>query len=387
MKIYKLIIVLLFLPTAFVFSQIKYDGSFGKGLKFNTEDDSFYLKFRTRIQPRWDFEKTEESEVKNQGKVKRARLKFDGYFINPDLRFKIEYDVVGGYVRDAMVKYNVSTESFGDFDFWFGQGKLPGNRERVVSSANLQFVDRSVFNKYFNLDRDNGIQLHHNFSIGNVLIRDRYAISSGNGILENKKSEGLAYTSKIEVLPMGKFTKKGDYVSADVYREKSPKLSITGFASYNSDSYKSRGQLGEEMFENLGGLDGDSELIKSDLLSLGADMLFKYKGFSFACEVGERRVLDSDAKESDTYIGYGGFGSNIQSGYVFKNMWELSGRYAFVDSYSSNNYNIKDYTLGISKYIVYNAFKIQADFTYRETEKESKLLESTIARLQIEMQF
>ena len=33
-----------------------------------------------------------------------------------------------------------------NFELWFGQAKLPGNRERVVSSGNLQLVDRSILN-------------------------------------------------------------------------------------------------------------------------------------------------------------------------------------------------------------------------------------------------
>ena len=52
-----------------------------------------------------------------------------------------------------------------NFELWVGQTKLPGNRERVISSANLQQVDRSLLNSRFNIDRDFGFQLRHHFNL------------------------------------------------------------------------------------------------------------------------------------------------------------------------------------------------------------------------------
>ena len=82
----------------------------GKGIQFKSEDDLFYLKFGTRIQNRWDFTNTlsegdADGSFENKAWVKRARIKFDGYFLNKNLVYKIEYDVAGGYVRDALIKY------------------------------------------------------------------------------------------------------------------------------------------------------------------------------------------------------------------------------------------------------------------------------------------
>ncbi len=366
--------ILLFTFTTPLFSQINYDGSFGDGIKLKTNDNSFYLKFRTRVQPLWQFEYNAASGIyENKGSVKRARLKFDGYFINKDLRYKIEYDVVGGYVRDAMIKYRM-----GNFDVWFGQGKLPGNRERVVSSGDLETVDRSIYNKNYTMDRDIGLQLHHHFSIGNFLIRDIYAVTSGKGILDNDMSEGLSYTAKLEFLPLGKFTKKGDYVMSDIYREKSPKLSFAAYGNYNTDAYKDKGQLGDDLGS------------QADLLLFGADMLFKYRGFSFMTEVGSREVTAGDvwvynAQDDKIANYYVGSGMNVQTGYVLKNMWGITARYAFTDPlYKTFNYKIEDYTLAVSKYIKMHKFKIQADFTYRRIGMTTEMF---IARLQMEMQF
>ena len=55
---------------------------------------------------------------------------------------------------DAVLKNHINE----NWSLWFGQTKLPGNRERVYSSQELQFVDRSLVNARFNLDRDVGVQ-------------------------------------------------------------------------------------------------------------------------------------------------------------------------------------------------------------------------------------
>ncbi len=365
-------------------AQLVYDGKVGNGLQVKTKDNSFYLKFRTRVQMRWDFDYDASiTLVQNRAYVKRARLKFDGFFINKDLRYKIEYDVVGGYVRDAAIKYRM-----GNFDLWFGQTKLPTNRERVVSSGDLQFVDRSIFNDYYTLDRDAGVQLHHHFYIGKVLVRDIYAISSGDGILDNHMSKGLAYSGKLEVLPLGEFTKNGDYKFADLIREPKPKLSFAAYASFNKSAYKSRGQIGKDL------------LTEADLLLTGADMFFKFKGYSFLVELGQRRVTDGSVFVYDemgikTGQYYKGWGLNVQTGYVLASNWEFSGRYATTvpeEILGNSNKEIEDFTVGISKYIINHDFKIQADFTFRQIVEIRWANNNTysnvyLGRIQMEFQF
>jgi hypothetical protein len=44
-------------------------------------------------------------------------------------------------------------------DNCFGQTKLPGNNQRVVSSGSLEFTDRTINNSRFNIDRDFGLFL------------------------------------------------------------------------------------------------------------------------------------------------------------------------------------------------------------------------------------
>jgi hypothetical protein len=375
-------VVILSLATT---AQINYKGSFGKGIRFKTEDESFGLKIGVRVQPRWDYVYSEDTKAfEQQAWVARGRLKFDGFMVNPNLRYKIEFDVVGGYVRDAMVKYRFAKHS----DIWFGQGKLPGNRERVVSSGNLQFVNRSITNNAFNIDRDVGIQFHHFFEVGNkMIIRDMYALSTGNGIRNKLFKPKPSLTAKIEVLPMGLFEGKGDYVSGDLKREKTLKMAVAFSADYNMDTYKTHSHIGTVLDANR------------DLLTLNADILFKYQGWSFMSEWGMRSapnesavVYDAGDIATDAY--YTGWGINTQTGYLFKNNWEIALRYAFTDPDDLLDKNNEtrldfyqkqtDHTLGVSKYLVGHKLKVQADLTYREREFDQNQIHG---RLQMEIHF
>ena len=389
-------VLLLLLISTPIFSQIKYDGKFGSGINFKTNDGSFGLKLGIRIQPRWDyiyitdtdnfFLNREINQFEQQAWVARSRIKLDGFMINENLRYKIEFDVVGGYVRDAMIKYRFAPHS----DIWFGQGKLPGNRERVVSSGSLQFVNRSICNDAYNIDRDVGIQFHHFFQLGNkFIIRDSYAISTGNGILNKRFKPKPSLTAKIELLPFGDFAKKGDYVCGDLEREQNLKMALAFSADYNMDAYKSNSHIGRDLDDNR------------DLLTLGADLLFKLKGWSLLTEWGLRSATDGselvygDDAEPNTATAayYTGWGMNVQGGYLFPSNWEVALRYSFTnpnDLFNNNGqsvsfYNeITDHTICLSKYIVGHKLKIQGDITYSVIENKSDLV---VGRLQMELHF
>ncbi len=363
------------------YSQADVSFKFGKGFRVKSADGKYYMKMGVRVQPRWDFiTDVETGQFEQQAWIARGRLKFDGHLLTTDLRYKIEFDVVGGYVRDALIKYRFGKH----FDVWFGQGKLPGNRERVVSSGSMQFVNRSIVNNGFNIDRDVGIQLHHFFNIGEVIVRDYWAISTGNGIKNKRFKSTPSFTGKIEVLPLGNFKGKGDYISADLEREQTMKMAIAFSADYNPGAYKSHSHIGSYLDEGR------------NLLTLNADILLKYKGWSFMSEFGYRKATDNspllyDADNNVYSAFYTGWGLSTQSGYIFPNNWEISLRYAFTEPEKLTNGDDKpivvyspqtDHTLGISKYIIGHKLKVQADVTYRLIDGQNDLV---IARLQMEI--
>ena len=228
----------------------------GNGIKYTARDSSFSIKFNTRFQSLYEAKiNSSTNDWSDKLMIRRFRLKFGGFAYNPKFEYKIELalsnrdqrvpfekiDDGSNIVLDAVLKWHFAK----NWQLWFGQTKLPGNRERVISSQQLQFVDRSNLNSRYSLDRDKGIQLHHKHKIGKGELNEIGSISMGEGRnIIDENTGGYDYTLRAEYLPMGKFQGKGHYFGADLEREKTPKLAIGFTFDYNDNASRTRGQLG-----------------------------------------------------------------------------------------------------------------------------------------------
>ena len=379
-----------------VYSQEIESPKFGKGL-FNLvgKDSSWTMKIGTRFQFLATNLMQDGESPETNFLIRRARLKFDGYAVTPKLKYKIELglsnrDMSGvseftsntpRYVMDAVLKYNF----YENFVLWVGQTKLPGNRERVISSANMQQVDRSILNSRFNIDRDIGFQLRHHFTISdNFLVREIFALSQGEGRnVTTGNIGGHQYTGRIELLPMGNFTDKGDYSGSDLKREQTPKLALGVSYDLNNNAVRTRSNQGTYMETDIG-------FHETNINTLFIDAIFKYKGFSLMAEYADRDAENPIAKNSDeTETGdvvQVGNGVNIQSGYLFKNNWEVSGRYSTVklDENITGFMPETQYTLGVSKFIVGHSLKVQSDISFIDIANQG---DQVLYRLQFDIHF
>jgi|TARA_B100000795_G_scaffold270052_1_gene262259 phosphate-selective porin OprO/OprP len=367
---------------------------FGKGISVLGKDSTFFLKANTRIQNRYDFERTKNnsSDPQNLDRfyVRRARIKFGGWAFSKKVKFKIEHDLLNGVTYDAVVKYNF----YKGLEIWAGQTKLPGNRERVISSQKLQFVDRSLLNTVFTLDRDAGFQLRNKHKVGKSVIKEVLAVSQGEGLNDKKwRSFGHEFTGRVEFLPMGEFTSKGDYFGSDLKREQKPKLSIGVTYDYNENQTKSRKVKGEDLYSGV------------NVMSMFIDLMYKYKGLSV---MGEYANADIDGARStrgvnnnktdytdddnflETIYFQAGEGINIQAGYLFRNNLEVAGRFSAykpfngLEGYAGQN----QFTFGLSKYVVGHSLKVQSDFTLAQTETSGNVYSNDlIFRFQVELAF
>lgn len=366
---------------------------FGKGL-FNLvgKDSTWTMKVGARMQflatNAWDIDGNGDySKAESNFLVRRARLKFGGFAYSPKLTYKIELGLsnrdIGKaskytndapkYILDAVIKWNF----YKNLTLWAGQTKLPGNRERVISSGNLQFVDRSKLNSNFNIDRDMGLQLRHHFKLGEkFLVRDMFSISQGEGRNVTTGNEGgHQYTARVEVLPFGKFTGKGDYSGSDLKREQSPKFSLGATYNFNDKAVKDKGSQGSYN-ENTAVAEGFDF---ANVSTVFVDAMFKYKGISFMGEYANR-----DTNENAVGTVKNGNSLNLQAGYLCKSNWEVAGRYTNV-KFNGADFSTNYYTVGVSKFIVGHKLKVQSDLTYADqTGLDSGGLEY---RLQFDIHF
>jgi phosphate-selective porin OprO and OprP len=375
---------------------------FGKGLTYMAKDSSFKIKLHFRMQNLMVVSYDDAiDKYSSQFLVRRSRLKFGGFVLNPNIEYKVEIGLANRdisvdkedgngrgasrLIMDAVLKWKFSK----NWTLWVGQTKLPGNRERVISSANLQFVDRSLVNSRFNLDRDAGLQLRGKFKFRDVLVNPSFSVSQGEGrdITANNFG-GYDYTARVDILPFGKFTGKGDYIGADLAREQKPKIAFGFTFDYNDGAVRQGGQLGSFVFEDS----TRTALAENSLTAFMADMIFKYKGFSIHSEYVSKSA-EKKLEGTTNLVGisskfFTGFGYVAQAGYLFKNNVEIALRYTLIrtdDKIFSGLKDENEFTVGLSKYIVGHSLKVQSDFSRRTIPGADGAKYQF--RMQMEMQF
>jgi hypothetical protein len=204
-----------------------------------------------------------------------------------------------------------------------------------------------------------GIQAVYTNNVNKVFYAIKGAISSGEGRNFITTDEGLAYTGRVEVLPLGKFKNKGDYSMGDLEGEEKPKLSVGFTAHYNDGAIRQRGQTGRMLYE------------QRDLTSFFFDAILKYNGWAFMSEYMSRSTDDPITinEEGDIRYVYAGSGFFLQGSYVFKSKWSLVGRLSFLDPVSEISDftdDIDEYAIGVTRYIKGHKLKVQMDVAYED---------------------
>ena len=371
---------------------------FGKGLlNISGKDNTWSMNFAARVQylttTTWMKKNQGYSSPESNSLIRRSRLKFKGFAYHPNLTYKLELgfsnrDISGGsnytsnsprIIIDASVRWKFNK------NLWiqFGQAKLPGNIERIISSSKLALVDRSILNSKFNIDRDFGLQMRYKFNLSKkFVVKETFAISQGEGRNVSKGNlGGHQYTARIDLLPFGNFKSDGDYSGDDIEREKKPKLLVGVAYDYNNDSVKTRGNTGNYMETTTG-------FFKTDIKTLFVNSHFKYMGLSFMGEYANRRSDDAISKSSDGSltgdIVSDGSAINFQIGYVTPSNVAMTTRFTNI-KFKDIIYNDREQlTIGLSKYFVKHKLKIQSDLT---SEKSINDKNKIFYRLQFEIHF
>jgi len=360
------------------------NNKFGKGIQVMAKDSSFYMKASIRFQTLYNGELNLVTDEWNDNvMIRRSRLKFNGFVYNPKVEYKIELAIsnrdngkvaaesnsAASIVLDAVLKYKFAP----NWQLWFGQTKLPGNRERVISSQALQFVDRSQLNSKYTIDRGTGVQLRGKQKIGNFVVKEAGSVSMGEGRNFTKSNiGGYEFTGRIELLPFGEFSSKGDYFGSDLKREKSPKLAIGVTYDQNNSTTRENGFKGDFLSE------------ARNQNTVFVDAMFKYKGFSTMFEYADKRT-DESAVLLDGTSYQTGTGTNIQLGYLFKNNFEVAARYTDIKPENNNwSDDYSEMTLGFSRYIVGHSLKVQSDLTFVDHDIDNDIFRF---RLQAELAF
>ncbi|MBK7987738.1 MAG: hypothetical protein IPK11_12690 [Ignavibacteria bacterium] len=185
-----------------------------RGISFMNKDSTMLVIMRFRMQALAQTETVSDEDLSTSREnwvLRRLRLRFGGFLTDPRLTYNIQLSFTRGdmdfadtgfpnIVRDAVVYWNFDN----NWQIGFGQTKLPGNRQRVVSSSEMQYAERSVVNNTFNIDRDFGFQGWYRNTIEGVGLNLRAAISNGDGrntiSTSGASAGGFCYTGRAEIL-------------------------------------------------------------------------------------------------------------------------------------------------------------------------------------------
>lgn len=346
----------------------------GKGVEFATKNGNFSVQLRARIQvlydlghPNVDGEATEQAML-----IRRARLQLQGNVFGKHNRYYMQIgfsprDQIGGVVaadgsirrtplRDARLEFDYLR----DFTIFVGQMKIPFSRQRVISSGNLNLVDRGLINEEFQLDRDIGLQALSKDVGGMGWLAYNAGVFMGEGRNTFEPSSvHMLYVARIEFLPFGKFE---DYSEADLERSKKPGMSIGGAYVFHDNAPGDRGTHGSVP------ADGGT----TDFHNATGDIFFKWYGASlhtaFHWRQGFNRVsggaVDDDGALIPTVDPRNGIGWFAQPGFVVPKIpLEIVARYGLVRRNAGSMTWKDELGGGINYYIAGHNLKVQLDYT------------------------
>jgi phosphate-selective porin OprO/OprP len=211
------------------------------------------------------------------------------------------------------------------------------------------------------IDRDFGLKAYYHNKIGEMDFHLKGAITTGEGRSVNSTDDGLAYTGRVELLPLGTFTGDGDYSEGDLEREPKPKISIAAGYSMNKKTNRSGGQLGKELYNQV------------DMATWMIDAIGKYRGWAYSVEYIKRHVDNPLTFNSSGSLRYAftGNGINHQASYVFPSNIEFAFRYSRLTPSvkilaQEDKKNILE--LGATKYLNKHRVKMQLNLNYMATD-------------------
>lgn len=278
------------------------------------------------------------AENQNNFEARRLRMKVGGHGYRPWLSYYAEIDFqpsrdVDGDSSAAsarVIDWRLDIAKWDWGGIRVGQWKVDLNRERVDSSGRQQFVERSIANRVFTIDRQVGVQVRgHVFKETPADMRFYAGVFNGEGRGVNNTDNNMMYMGRLQWNFMGRDL---DWRQTDVEYTDRP----TG--SFALAGLTTTGACTRWSSSGCGNLDGYASPAAAapdqyDIEQYVQEFAFKYRGFSAQQEYHRKTINDTvNGAEHELTGGY------VQAGYFFHNVFpefpeelELAVRYAFVD--------------------------------------------------------
>ncbi len=333
----------------------------GSGVKLSTQTGG-WLSIRPRVMMLYQRDMPEDGPATHALTIRRARVVIKSGYTPLHLSSKLELAfsardlrVSGGNPRQTPVlTWSVAWERLRDVRIKVGQFKIGYSRQRLISSGDLQLVDRSAVQGEFTLDRDIGVELYSEDLGGLDKIRYVLGVYNGEGrdVYQLSDSPPMML-GRLELMPFGRFDA---YKEADLKRHRSPKVAVAVAGAWMSRALRDRGVLGSIP------ADGGT----TDHLMMTADLLAKWRGLSLVVEGHKRASTRHPGSDAPEVLGRSGWGVFSTIGWLLPMAQdvELSARTGGI--FAANKSSLKDLRetgVGVSWYLSGHANKLQMDVT------------------------
>ncbi|MEZ5491582.1 MAG: porin [Gammaproteobacteria bacterium] len=352
------------------------------GFRFYTRDGNWRTELQWRAQMRYtDPYRSDPRQLsafngddQSNFEARRLRMKIGGYGFQPWIRYYFEVDLqpsrdVDDSSSDAsarVIDWRIDLAKWDWAGLRVGQWKVDLNRERVDSSGRQQFVERSIANRVFTIDRQVGIQLRgHLFQDTPADMRYYAGVFNGEGRGVNNTDDNLMYMGRLQWNFLGRDLA---WRQTDVEYTERPtgSLAIAGATHTGSCTRWSSSGCG-----NLDGFERPAAAAPDlyEINQVVQEFAFKYQGFSAQQEHHRKRIRNTvTGARSELTGGY------VQAGYFFHNLFpafpaplELAARYAYVDEPNAVNLGLEnereEFTLGANWFFSGHNSKLTLDYS------------------------
>jgi phosphate-selective porin OprO and OprP len=360
-----------------------------KGFRFETRDGNWQTNLQWRAQLRFtdpltgDPRQVDDFDAggSNTFEARRLRMKIGGHGYRPWLGYYFEVDLEPSRdVNDSSAKssarvidWRITADKWDWLALRVGQWKIDYNRERVDSSGRQQFVERSIVNRIFAIDRQVGVQLRgHLFKETPADLRYYAGVYTGEGRGVRNDDEDTMWSGRLQ---WNFFGRDLAWRQTDVEYTERPTGSLA-FAAMTNKGRCTRWSSG-----GCGNLDGFTKPGQAaagqfKVEQMVQEFAFKWRGFSVQEEFHWKTVTDRVAGTKNDLTG-----AYAEVGYFFHDVLpfvpkplELAFRYAFVKEPNETDRvqdNLREeFTVGANWFFAGHNNKLTLDFSHLTLEDD-----------------
>ena len=354
-----------------------------KGFRLETRDGNWATELQWRAQMRYSYPYSSDPRTISQFnadessnfELRRVRMKIGGHGYRPWIKYYFEVDLQPSRDDDdsstasssRLIDWRITLDKYKWAALRVGQWKINYNRERVDSSGKQQFVERSIVNRQFTVDRQIGALIMGRVLPGTYADFNYYAgVFNGKGRSVNNPTDDMMWMGRFQWNFLGREL-KWEQSDTEYHEKPAGSLSFAAASVIGPCTRWSSSGCG-----NLSGFASPavagSRQFKVEQMQQGA--AFKWRGLSLQEEFHWKTIVDR-VNNTRTHM----TGSYAQAGYFFHNLipivpepLELAFRYAFVDEPNGNDISVtntrQEFTTALNWFFVGHRNKLTLDFSY-----------------------